>query len=73
VTSISNLSASENEGALNGDNIHVTSTVQDAMTLTSLIRKQYLWVNASRIVQNDEVEKLQQIEKIDSIFALAQP
>ncbi len=56
MTTTSNLAAFEKEGALNGDTVYIPRTIQDAMTLTSLIGEQYLWVDALCIVQRGCVQ-----------------
>lgn len=71
VTTTDNLKALQKPGALDGDTVHIPRTVQDAMTLTSLVGESHLWVDALCIVQNDEVEKPQQIKIMDSIYSLA--
>ncbi|KAF2717514.1 HET-domain-containing protein [Polychaeton citri CBS 116435] len=46
----------------------VSRTVRDAMKLTVLLGERYLWIDALCIVQDDEQDKLIQIEQMDVIY-----
>lgn len=49
----------------------VPRTIADAILLTSLVNEMYLWVDSLCILQDDEVEKRQQINVMDQIYARA--
>lgn len=47
------------------------ATIQDAVTLTRKLKFRYLWIDALCIVQDEFVEKIKEIAKMDAIYASA--
>lgn len=69
-----NLSKLKEPGALariQPDNKQVTTTIQSAMHAVELLGERYLWADALCIVQDDDIFKLAEIQKMHAIYANA--
>lgn len=51
--------------------LKVPQTISDAMQVAKAVGFRYLWVDAVCILQDDETEKVSQIEKMDKIYSKA--
>jgi hypothetical protein len=70
-TTIANVKALSQKGALSSSpwSQRLPGTIQDAIRLTSLLEVQYLWVDRLCIVQDDPVNKAEQLKSMASIYA----
>jgi ubiquinone/menaquinone biosynthesis C-methylase UbiE len=55
-------------GGLDDSFTDIPATIKDAMRFCGLIGKQYLWIDALCILQDDKTSRLQQITVMDSIY-----
>ena len=73
-TLCSNLSKLKEHGALartQPDNGPISTTIQSAMRVVELLEERYLWADALCIVQDDEIFKDSEIQKMHAIYANA--
>ncbi len=55
-------------GCLQPDNLLLPHTIRDAIRVTEGIGEQYIWVDALCIIQDDEVDKAEQIKSMAAIY-----
>jgi hypothetical protein len=59
------------EGGLSSSHKDIPSTIEDAMTVCSLLKMHYLWVDALCIEQDNKEDQDRQINQMDKIYANA--
>jgi hypothetical protein len=48
----------------------IPQATEDAMVLASLLNERYLWVDSLCIVQDDEINKQEQIQRMNVVYGL---
>jgi hypothetical protein len=59
------------DGSLRGSNVNLSRTIRDAMRLVSSLGYRYLWVDALCILQDDAIDKANNISRMGTVYERA--